>query len=275
MPRRPYNRADYDPYHLAKSKVHEMGIENWREWWAVAKAGQLPDGVPKDPSKVYIEFTSWSEFLGSKNKSRNNHYASIEVAMQYARERGIKNQAEWTQHCKEMKAKSALPAFIPTDLRRTYGDEFKRVGGMRGFLGRAIMPYGQALQFARAKKFTGIRDFERWATSGERLASFPRHPHLTYKDRFVSYRHFLGLPMKSRESAAKLQELVDVIESDITLKKSLRDFENSTLTISALTDMLNQSELKKQKMEIINTVREIKKAGHHNPLETIQVSIIG
>ena len=264
MVRRPANRADYDPFHVARAKVHALGIENWRDWWASAKAGEIPAGVPKDPSKVYEEFSSWSDFLGSTNKPRRNDYATIDVAMQYARSRGIKNQAEWTRHCKEMKEAGTLPAFIPTDLRRTYGEEFKQVGGMRGFLGRAIMPYDKALKFALAK------NFEKWATSGDRPATFPRHPHLTYKDQFVSYRHFLGLPMKAQESASKLQDLLSAIESDEALKKSIKTADKSALTISGFTETLAGSALKDQKDEILGTVREIRRAGHHNPLKAIQ-----
>ena len=274
MPRHPLDPADYYSYEVAKRWVQKLGITTFRGWWSAAKEGRIPEGIPKDPTKVYVEFTSWPDFLGTSHIPRRGHkYASIDVAMKYARERGIRTQYEWSQHCKEMEGR--IPCYIPTDLRRVYGEEFNKVGGMRGFLGRAIMPYDKAVEYIREKGFSGIREFERWATSGDRSVNFPRHPHLTYKSQFESYRHFLGLPLRPRESEQKLKELVAVIEGDCLLKKSLERSGSLPLTMKSFSEMVGNSSVSEQNSAIIDSLREIEKAGYHQPLAVIHDAFSG
>lgn len=61
----------YLPYDEAHLKVRKLGLKHHDEWKELAKAGKLPDGIPKRPDLHYRKhWISWKQFLGYNHLDR-------------------------------------------------------------------------------------------------------------------------------------------------------------------------------------------------------------
>ena len=66
-------------------------------------------------------------------------------------------------------------------------------GGAGGLPTPTLRPFGQALEFIRAFKFTSRRAWTQWSASGDRPSDIPGAPHTVYKDAgWRGWGHFLG-----------------------------------------------------------------------------------
>lgn len=113
--------------------AQKEGIRSVAEWLAQRKKG-LPVDIPSNPQQVYAEefkHGGWGRYLGTGRVANTNRsFLSFEETRQWAQKEGIRTSTEWKKRCK-----LALPAGIPKRPDIVYKDEFKMVGGWRGFLG--------------------------------------------------------------------------------------------------------------------------------------------
>jgi hypothetical protein len=103
---------NFIPYEEAKKLVQDEMIPSrakYIEWWDANK----PKALPRFPYRVYKEWVSWNEFLGTNNKFQEvgKKWRSLEEATVWAHKLNLKSQKEWMDWCRENKDK--LPADIP------------------------------------------------------------------------------------------------------------------------------------------------------------------
>lgn len=79
------------------------------EWWDINK----PKALPRFPYRVYKEWTTWNDFLGTDNKFQTvgKKWRSIDEAVVWVHAQKIGSYKQWMDFCKEQKDK--LPADIP------------------------------------------------------------------------------------------------------------------------------------------------------------------
>jgi predicted RecB family nuclease len=59
--------SDFLSFDEAKSYVQSKGLRNKRKFIKWRKSEKQPTRIPSDPCRMYPEFTTWADFLGSKN----------------------------------------------------------------------------------------------------------------------------------------------------------------------------------------------------------------
>ena len=112
----------YLPFNDAKILAKSLKFNNVKEWIKWAKTKERPKNVPSSPNIKYKNkgWISWSDFLGSKNKSNNkkhNEMMSFEEAKEFVKKLGIKSISEWEDYCKS----GNKPDNLPFNPRKTYG----------------------------------------------------------------------------------------------------------------------------------------------------------
>lgn len=82
------------------------------EWWDRNK----PKAIPRFPYRVYKEWTSWNDFLGTNNefKKKPGKYRPLEEACLWVHKQKIETYQQWLDWCKEQKEADTMPADIPT-----------------------------------------------------------------------------------------------------------------------------------------------------------------
>lgn len=69
------------------------------EWWDRNK----PKAIPRFPYRVYTEWVSWNDFLGTDNKFNEKigtKWRPFLEAVAWANKRGLKNQTEWMEYAR-------------------------------------------------------------------------------------------------------------------------------------------------------------------------------
>lgn len=79
------------------------------EWWDRNK----PKAIPRFPYRVYKEWTSWNDFLGTKNEFGIRYgriWRPLEEAAMYVHKLKIETYAKWMEYCKENTLPNDIPA---------------------------------------------------------------------------------------------------------------------------------------------------------------------
>ena len=105
-------KSKYMPFEEAReiARWHNLGSRNgFYDWHDRTK----PDQIPKYPYRVYRdEWTSWTDFLGTDNKFKQNNvsYRPYEQAVAFVHTLGLRNTEEWYEFAKHS---DRLPKDIP------------------------------------------------------------------------------------------------------------------------------------------------------------------
>lgn len=108
---RPKN-VNYLPWEEARAFVHNEMIPSrgkYEEWWQRNK----PKTIPRFPYRVYKEFTTWNDFLGTSNQfgvKIGTKWRPFGEAVKWAQTLNIKTYEEWLDFIRN---KENLPADIP------------------------------------------------------------------------------------------------------------------------------------------------------------------
>lgn len=104
--------ADFLSYTEAREFMHGELIpsrKNFHEWWDRNK----PKAIPRFPYRVYKEWTSWNDFLGTNNEfglNTTRTWRPMEEAALWVHSLRIESYTKWLDYCKE----TGLPNDIPT-----------------------------------------------------------------------------------------------------------------------------------------------------------------
>lgn len=108
---RPKNE-NYLPWNEARDFIRGEMIPSrgkYFEWWQRNK----PKAIPRFPYRVYKEWVSWNDFLGTDNKFNEKigrAWRTLDEATLWVHKLGLQSQAQWMDWCKE---KDNLPEDIP------------------------------------------------------------------------------------------------------------------------------------------------------------------
>ena len=122
----------------ARSWAVSQGVSSQSDWFERCKQQNFPPAnVPSSPQTVYgHDFKSrggWGWFLGTGNKAPSDfEFMSIEDASRWAIFQGIYGSRSWREYMRL----NQRPTNIPANPCEVYGQQFKNIGGWRGFLGQ-------------------------------------------------------------------------------------------------------------------------------------------
>ena len=178
---------DYWPFEKAREFARSSGIISAKEWFSASKNGELPAGIPSDPSQKYEDegWINWSDWLGTgRIADRDKEYWDYKTARDFVHKLGLKDENEWYSYCKS----GNKPPQIPTAVRKTYKD--KGWKGMGDWLGTDTIANQERkhLSFEKAREYAqslGLKTTEEWRNftkSGKLLKSIPADPAKVYKD---------------------------------------------------------------------------------------------
>ncbi len=117
----------YWSYSKAKTFVKKLNLKSSMEWNEYSKSGKRPLEIPGNPSKIYKEFKSFSDFLGFGGYVRNNKLSFLKVK-KLIRGKRFNSQHDWYLFHDKMNFVN-----IPKMVERAYKKEWK---GWADFLGK-------------------------------------------------------------------------------------------------------------------------------------------
>lgn len=100
------------PFLEAQKLVQDEMIPSrskYLEWWEANK----PKALPRFPYRVYKDWVSWNDFLGTNNKFQDvsKKWRSLEEATMWAHTLKLQSYKQWMDWCRENKDK--LPGDVP------------------------------------------------------------------------------------------------------------------------------------------------------------------
>lgn len=108
---RPRNEH-YLPFEQAREFMRQEMIPSrgkFYEWWERNK----PKAIPRFPYRVYKEWVSWNDFLGTNNKFNDRgsvKWRSLNEAAQWVHTLQLKSYSEWIEYCRETELPEDIPA---------------------------------------------------------------------------------------------------------------------------------------------------------------------
>lgn len=77
-------KKEYKPFEQARSHVHTLRFKNGEEWYNYCKSGKKPRDIPYHPSRVYEEWISMGDWLGTGFvATRNRRFKPYDQAKEY------------------------------------------------------------------------------------------------------------------------------------------------------------------------------------------------
>ena len=142
-----FNR-EYRSYDQAVTFVHSLGLKRRSDWVAYCRGERTdlpakPMNIPANPAGVYgKEFSregGWGAWVGTA--ARKGGWRHYDQAVAFVRTLGLKDLKDWRAYCLGMRPDlPAKPMDIPKSPYHCYGDEFRKRGGMRAWLGTGSAP---------------------------------------------------------------------------------------------------------------------------------------
>jgi superfamily II DNA or RNA helicase len=189
------------PFEEARRLVHNLGVQSGAEFYAVARLGELPAGVPKDPQAAYRNsgWKGWGDFVGTGNKGtveKSRNLRPFGEAAEFARSLGLGSKTEWFQWTKKS---SNRPNGIPANPADSY--QGRGWQGWAHFLGTKNIKAGDVVyrDFSGARQWArslGLRSQKEWqvlALSNQLPADIPSKPAHVYRQRgWISIGDWLG-----------------------------------------------------------------------------------
>ncbi|MCW8137575.1 MAG: hypothetical protein KIT58_01575 [Planctomycetota bacterium] len=99
----------------AREVARGLGLQSRADWNRLAKADQLPAGLPHRPDVHYEEqgWAGWADFLGTR--------ASLDEARTFARSLGLRGSAEWYAYCRgDRRGLPPRPERVPANPAAAY-----------------------------------------------------------------------------------------------------------------------------------------------------------
>jgi superfamily II DNA or RNA helicase len=188
------------PLPEARSLTRTLGLHTKAEYDALARAGELPQGLPKDPYAAYRQsgWQNWSDYLGTSRQStveigrKKRPFAEL---LKFARSLGLKSKTDWFRW--------AMSGNRPDDVPANPADSYQKEGWQSWphLLGTTNKKAGEVIY----RDFTDVREWARtqglqskdeWkalAKSGRLPPDIPRNPWHVYRGKgWTTVGDFLG-----------------------------------------------------------------------------------
>jgi len=122
----------YPPFSVARATALELNLKSAKAYLNWHKENN-PAYLPRYPNRVYKEFVSWNDWLGTKNVFTPNqgvsfrpYWEAVKWSQKNAADHNINTGAEWVAWCRQNRD-TLLPKDIPMAPEAAY-DEFKGNG---------------------------------------------------------------------------------------------------------------------------------------------------
>jgi hypothetical protein len=173
-------------FESAREFVHKLKLQSTVDWKKYCKSGDKPSNIPSAPDKQYPKkWIDWADWLGHENDTRSQRkWRSFNLAREFVRKLGLKNQKEWLEFCKSNKRPIDIPA-VPS---RVYKKEWTTLGDWLG-TGIIATQDRKYVSVTKAKKFVrklGLKNNKNWreyCKSGDKPDEIPNNPWYIYKNK--------------------------------------------------------------------------------------------
>jgi hypothetical protein len=123
-------RKSYPPYEIAKASAQHLKCRSRSHYKKVIEEQNI-GYLPKFPNRVYKEWVSWNEYLGTNNSflpkrgTWRPFWDAVKWAQAYCKKMNINSMGDWLRHFRSKQA--TLPNDIPLRPDQEY-PEFKGTG---------------------------------------------------------------------------------------------------------------------------------------------------
>ena len=201
----------YRSFKEARKFTRKLGLKTQKEWRAYYNSGKKPADIPSRPDKVYKEFTTLGNWIGTgriSNQEKSKHWISYDDASNACKKAGIKSQTEFENASKNR----TLPKGIPTHPEKTY--EGKGWIDMGTFLGtgkkfnqkRVYWSFKKARSYVQKLKLKNDNEWRIFCRSGKLPTKIPQNPKREYKE-FTTMGDWLGTGRISNQEKSKHWEI--------------------------------------------------------------------
>jgi hypothetical protein len=177
------------PFPEARGIAQGLELGTMQAYYAVGRAGMLPQGLPKDPRAAYRNsgWQSWSHWLGTSRPStaeRKRNRRSFNETVDFARSLALTSKADWFRWA----ASSDRPSDIPVNPAEAYnGDGWQ---GWAHFLGTTNKKPGEivyrefigARDWVRSQRLKSAAEWKELSKSGRLPSDIPASPWRVYRD---------------------------------------------------------------------------------------------
>lgn len=184
---------EWMPFSELKRGIRSYEIKNRSEWFTFWTKHERASNIPSNPDKIYYEWQSWADFLGTNNIApKNREYISYSNLKKFCKKIGIKSQNQFYQYWKT----HSRPQNIPT---RPY-DVYKEWKNWGDFLGtgkiatrkQKFVSYNYLKKFCKEKEITSQLSFRNYWKIHTRPSNIPSNPDKTYKKEWKSWYDLTG-----------------------------------------------------------------------------------
>ena len=121
-------RANWLKYDQAARIAKEAGCVSRKSYWDWHAAAR-PNNIPKMPQRVYKEWTTWGEFLGTNNTfqiyekgSYRKYWEAVRWAQKTCKQHGLTRSLDWLHYYDENEA--TIPKDIPKNAHYHYKEDW-------------------------------------------------------------------------------------------------------------------------------------------------------
>lgn len=110
-------------FNQARDFVRKLKLTCHADWRTYCASGKRPSNIPGNPPAVYVAWTNWPDFLGSKTTAwrRDGSWMPFEEARAIVRSYNLKNKRAWRQFCVGLLPHiGARPNRIPSNPDQAY-----------------------------------------------------------------------------------------------------------------------------------------------------------
>jgi hypothetical protein len=189
--KKPGWNGKYFPFEKSKLLVHTFNLKSKSEWSKFCLSDKKPFSIPSSPQIVYRnKWAGWGDFLGTFVVAPQNQiFVKYDEASKIVTKLGIKTHGQWT---KFKKSKDFHKYNLPKAPEIVY--DKKGWSGYPIFFGKEII---KKLSFKKSKEFVlklNIKNLVEWQvySKNERPNFIPSNPQNYYKDKWKSWKDFLG-----------------------------------------------------------------------------------
>ena len=187
---------EYRSFENAKKFIHKLHLKNYTDWKKFKNSKNLPNDIPKEPSKVYkYKYKGLGDWLGTGFiATHERKYLNYNKAKKIVHKLKLQSQNEWFAYWKKTK-----PSNIPRSASQTYikNKSWKNWGD---FLGtqriaskdKVFLNYYKAKKIITPKKFKNLHEFTNWLRD-KKIQNIPNNASRIYKNKgWISWGEFLG-----------------------------------------------------------------------------------
>ncbi len=190
--------ADFLSFEKARAYVHKLKFKNINEWRSFCKSGKLPNNIPKDPDRRYLNkgWISYGDWLGTGAVAPFlMKYREFKKAREFARSLGLKNAQEWMAFCKSKNKPFDIPAAVHNVYKSSgwvsYGDWLGT--DTVSNINKMHLTFNKAREYVRKLKIDSVAKWKIYTKTKNRPKNIPVAPDQVYKNKgWKGWQDFLG-----------------------------------------------------------------------------------